>query len=618
MSSSSSLSSSSSSSSSSTSSSSSCSASLSPEWFSSPSFPSCIHPSVVVDPQYKTALVLVQKHILYRAWDHREFDWGPRPPSPCGGAFSLGQTMVSADRLLFAKWMMHSTEAGIDDFTKRLIREIQCYSILLHPHDNVLRLWYMTFSPRNEIIFIYSYQGGGTLQDRLDDPVWLRELKPSTVVDIMIQIYGGVAHLHDRGLQHRDLKPSNIFFDHTGKILRIGDFGLISSEFSVSFVGSPGYMSPEKDPTLRSILRVAYNKNNNNNNNNNNDDDDDDDEKNNIVFHMNDDGDDDVHRVNNEPLMQDAYSFASDVFSAGMIGYQLVHKASRSPHHPLILEYCGPECQDPNCCKIFRNLIYAWTSPDEKKRGDASVIVEKLCFLRPHMPQHCTYRSCNHSVAARRGHVAPVPSPLDDTIVPTSSSELNSASSSTAASTTPPGPSTAPSSTPVVPSTSSPAAIDAVITVSTPAASTTPELSKTALVPVANAPNVAVTSTPVSASTPPVATKTRRSPVMASSSVAPTLARPSSRPSHTPRNSTSPAATDVAKRPIGGGGGGGRGGVSSAVPEKKVREKKSSTSAKQGKKVVEKKATKESSGSKSTAVPTTREGAKRADKKGKE
>lgn len=80
-----------------------------------------------------------------------------------------------------------------------------------------------------------------------------------TAVCYFKQIVSGLAHVHSRGLIHRDLKPGNIFFSLDGT-LKIGDFGLSVVAATDSFeagvvsrrsqhttgVGTPSYASPEQ------------------------------------------------------------------------------------------------------------------------------------------------------------------------------------------------------------------------------------------------------------------------------------------------------------------------------------------------------------------------------------
>ncbi|MGM0439843.1 MAG: protein kinase domain-containing protein [Chlamydiota bacterium] len=81
-------------------------------------------------------------------------------------------------------------------------------------------------------------------------------------LEIVRDVAGAVAHLHAHGIIHRDLKPENILVTETGQI-KVIDFGiaqlLISEETSSTnrnrIIGTPVYMSPEQreDP-----LSVSY------------------------------------------------------------------------------------------------------------------------------------------------------------------------------------------------------------------------------------------------------------------------------------------------------------------------------------------------------------------------
>jgi len=86
-------------------------------------------------------------------------------------------------------------------------------------------------------------------------------IAPGRVVQIAIEVLGGLAALHDRGVIHRDLKSSNIFLviGPTGedqvKLLDLGfakvddDLGKLTTRNQL--LGTPLYISPEQaaDPT---------------------------------------------------------------------------------------------------------------------------------------------------------------------------------------------------------------------------------------------------------------------------------------------------------------------------------------------------------------------------------
>jgi len=63
-----------------------------------------------------------------------------------------------------------------------------------------------------------------------------------------LEIFSGVAFLHERGIVHRDLKPQNVLLSGPGKRAQIADFGLAKSnqrENMTTGIGTPVYMAPE-------------------------------------------------------------------------------------------------------------------------------------------------------------------------------------------------------------------------------------------------------------------------------------------------------------------------------------------------------------------------------------
>eukprot|EP01113_Clastostelium_recurvatum_P012238 TRINITY_DN16336_c0_g1_i2.p1 TRINITY_DN16336_c0_g1~~TRINITY_DN16336_c0_g1_i2.p1 ORF type:complete len:196 (+),score=17.49 TRINITY_DN16336_c0_g1_i2:551-1138(+) len=170
------------------------------------------------------ALIKVRDSPFFTEWDNPVLDWGSGPPVEREeGSHSVVQRMTYAGQpglaRLVTKRIKNEDDTVNEEFFDQLHQEIDAYTRLVSYHPNILRLWCISISPRNEIIFVYPYLEGGTLQDRLNDSDWLNRLTTSAIHTLITQMIAGIAHLHDRKLLHRNIKPAAIFFDKEGVLI---------------------------------------------------------------------------------------------------------------------------------------------------------------------------------------------------------------------------------------------------------------------------------------------------------------------------------------------------------------------------------------------------------------
>ncbi len=146
--------------------------------------------------------------------------------------------------------------SNLKEHQARLMREAKLVSKLQHP--NIVAL-YEAGEDKGLLYLVFEYVAGVGLSDRIktEGPFVVRR-----AIDLMIQILSGIQHAHDQGIVHRDLSPSNILIDGNG-LPRIMDFGIsvvVGADESLQkdVSGTPCYMSPEhfsRDPvTFQSDL----------------------------------------------------------------------------------------------------------------------------------------------------------------------------------------------------------------------------------------------------------------------------------------------------------------------------------------------------------------------------
>jgi non-specific serine/threonine protein kinase/serine/threonine-protein kinase len=143
-----------------------------------------------------------------------------------------------------------------DGVLKRFQSERQSLAIMDHP--SIAKVFDAGTTPDGQPYFVMEYVAGVPITDYCDQ----KKLKIRERLELFIKVCEGVQHAHQKAVIHRDLKPANILVvDVDGKpVPRIIDFGLakattpqIAGETMFtqvgSFVGTPGYMSPEQADT---------------------------------------------------------------------------------------------------------------------------------------------------------------------------------------------------------------------------------------------------------------------------------------------------------------------------------------------------------------------------------
>jgi eukaryotic-like serine/threonine-protein kinase len=131
------------------------------------------------------------------------------------------------------------------EFHDRFLREARLAAQLSHP--NIVQVFDVGEENGSPFIVMECVEGS-TLAQELNER---GPLEPDEVVDLALQICGGLEHAHAAGLVHRDIKPQNLLLRPDGTV-KIADFGIARAAETTrltqmgSVLGTAAYLSPEQ------------------------------------------------------------------------------------------------------------------------------------------------------------------------------------------------------------------------------------------------------------------------------------------------------------------------------------------------------------------------------------
>lgn len=126
---------------------------------------------------------------------------------------------------------------------KYAIGECRILKSLIHPF--VIRLHYAFQTPKS-LYMVLEYCPNGDLSAHLTERGTFEEVEARQYIGETLL---AIEYLHSQDIVYRDLKPENILLDRKGHV-KLADFGLakegvIGSNTTKSFCGSPAYLAPE-------------------------------------------------------------------------------------------------------------------------------------------------------------------------------------------------------------------------------------------------------------------------------------------------------------------------------------------------------------------------------------
>jgi serine/threonine-protein kinase len=130
-------------------------------------------------------------------------------------------------------------------FYERFMREARMAARLTHP--NIVQV-FDAGEDEDRPYIVMEYVPGRTLAEEIREN---GKLEPARVVDLALQVCGGLELAHASGLVHRDVKPQNLLVRDDG-VVKIADFGIAHAAGATkltqigSVLGTAAYLAPEQ------------------------------------------------------------------------------------------------------------------------------------------------------------------------------------------------------------------------------------------------------------------------------------------------------------------------------------------------------------------------------------
>lgn len=117
-------------------------------------------------------------------------------------------------------------------------------------HQNIIKLKevFMAKKPQFTLNIVTEYADGGDLAKRINEQNG-KFFSESQIINWFTQIALALYHIHSRLIIHRDIKPQNVFLTKKGDV-KLGDFGIAKClegtwQKAMTCIGTPYYLSPE-------------------------------------------------------------------------------------------------------------------------------------------------------------------------------------------------------------------------------------------------------------------------------------------------------------------------------------------------------------------------------------